>query len=75
MTSFYNNQTVVKNAIAKVGGVEYPNCCVWASTEIDQYVAWVSDLRYSDYYGLWDGGPYAGKKQSVGIYVRPVLEF
>jgi len=68
MTNIYNNQGTIQDAISKVGGVSYPDCCVWSSSEIDDFDAWHSYLggRYGlDYY----------PKDDYFLDVRPVLEF
>ena len=69
MTNIYNNQTVIQNAISKVGGVSYPSCCTWSSSEYSTDRAWVSGLGLS--YGL---GHYT-KNYDNFHYVRPVLAF
>ena len=67
MTNIYNNQDAIQTAISKVGGVSYPSCCNWSSSEYSNYGAW--DSRFNGSYGLdWD------LKSSIR-YVRPVLEF
>uniref|UniRef100_UPI0040292262 hypothetical protein n=1 Tax=Candidatus Scatocola faecigallinarum TaxID=2840916 RepID=UPI0040292262 len=66
--NIYNNQGTIQDAISKVGGVSYPDCCVWSSSEIDDFDAWHSYLggRYGlDYY----------PKDDYFLDVRPVLEF
>ena len=67
MTNIRNNQTAIQNAISKVGGVEFPSCCTWSSSEHSNYGAWFSTLIYS--YGL----NYGMKKDLRSV--RPVLEF
>ena len=67
MTNIYNNQGTIQDAISKVGGVSYPSCCNWSSSEDDNLWAWRSYLTNS--YGL----NYYGKDTST--YVRPVLAF
>ena len=68
MTNIYNNQDVIETSITKVGGVSYPSCCNWSSSEISHTSVWTSDFNYS--YGF-------GNLHSKGLnrYVRPVLEF
>lgn len=67
MTSIYNNQSAVQAGISKLGGVEYPSCCVWSSSEISDEYAWVSDFLFS--VGLSEGA------KNNNQYVRPVIEF
>ena len=67
MTNIHNNQGAIQTAIAKVGGVSYPDCCTWSSSELSYRLAWYSSLGSS--YGL--GSTY---KTSIN-YVRPVLAF
>ena len=70
MTNIYNSQDAIQTAISKVGGVSYPSCCTWSSSEYSGSSAWLSGLNYN--YGL--GTNYA-KSYSGNVYVRPVLEF
>lgn len=70
MTNIYNNQDAIQTAISKVGGVSYPSCCNWSSSEDSYYGAWISSLGLS--YGLGTGSKYSG---SHTVYVRPVLAF
>ena len=67
MTNIYNNQDAIQTAISKVGGVSYPSCCNWSSSEYDGKWAWYSYLYYS--YGLNPNGKLSN------YYVRPVLAF
>ena len=67
MTNIYNNKNAINTAISKVGGVTYPNCCAWSSSEYNSNYAWNSDFGES--YGLSITG------KSGTHYVRPVLEF
>ena len=67
MTNIYNNQTAIQDAISKVGGVSYPSCCNWSSSEYDYAWAWRSHLFSS--YGL------GTNLKTNYYYVRPVLEF
>ena len=53
MTNIYNNRDLIDIAISKVGGVAYPSCCTWSSSEYSEGYAWVSSLNTS--YGLDDG--------------------
>ena len=69
MTNIYNNQNAIQTAISKVGGVSYPSCCNWSSSEYSYGYAWNSYLGGS--YGLDDDSKYYGN----GQYVRPVLAF
>ena len=67
MTNIYNNQDAIQTAISKVGGVSYPSCCTWSSSESGSLGAWAAGLGSS--YGL-----YAHHKNNHN-YIRPVLEF
>ena len=68
MTNIYNNQDAIQTAISKVGGVSYPSCCNWSSSEHSYNIAWTSHFDFS--YSL-DGG-----NHKTNVYsVRPVLEF
>ena len=69
MTNIYNNQNAIQTAISKVGGVSYPSCCNWSSSEYSYHYAWYSNLGNS--YGLY----YNTKHTSHYLYVRPVLAF
>ncbi len=69
MTNIYNNQGTIQDAISKVGGVSYPSCCNWSSSEYSSRYAWYSSLGYS--YGLGN----SNKNSYSFQYVRPVLEF
>ena len=70
MTNIYNNQDAIQTAISKVGGVSYPSCCNWSSSEKSSDSAWYSGLYNS--YGVGSNG----NKNYAGYgYVRPVLEF
>ena len=69
MTNIYNNQNAIQTAISKVGGVSYPSCCTWSSSEYSSTNAWQSNLIYS--YGLYN---YLYDKYS-SQFVRPVLAF
>uniref|UniRef100_UPI0040263100 hypothetical protein n=1 Tax=Candidatus Scatocola faecigallinarum TaxID=2840916 RepID=UPI0040263100 len=62
-----NNQGTIQDAISKVGGVSYLDCCIWSSSEIDKNYAWYSRLDES--YGL------DNDSKSLNNYVHPVLEF
>ena len=67
MTNIYNNQDAIQTAISKVGGVSYPSCCNWSSSEYHSTWAWSSYLGYT--FGLFN-------YSKVNLYyVRPVLEF
>ena len=67
MTNIYNNQSAIQTAISKVGGVSYPDCCNWSSSEYSSSRVWLSNFIHS--YGLvWIG-------KVNGRDVRPVLEF
>ena len=68
MTNIYNNQDAIQTAISKVGGVSYPSCCNWSSSEYSSSSAWLSGL-----YGSYGLGSYNYKGSDY--YVRPVLEF
>ena len=68
MTNIYNNQDAIQTAISKVGGVSYPSCCNWSSSEYSSSHAWRSSLNGS--YGL----DYGTNKGTYG-YVLPVLAF
>ena len=68
MTNIYNNQSAIQNAISKAGGVSYPSCCTWSSSEYSSASAWYSSLGSS--YGL-----NLLPKSNDYLYVRPVLEF
>ena len=67
MINIYNNQGTIQDAISKVGGVSYLDCCIWSSSEIDKNYAWYSRLDES--YGL------DNDSKSLNNYVHPVLEF
>lgn len=67
MTNIYNNQTVIQTSITAVGGVSYPNCCTWSSSEYGSLYTWEFYL-YGSYGLYYDNKDYAG-------YVRPVMEF
>ena len=69
MTNIYNNQDAIQTAISKVGGVSYPSCCTWSSSEYSSSYAWDSYLGGS--YGLNRNT----KDNTYLYYVRPVLEF
>ena len=69
MTNIYNNQTAIQDAISKVGGVSYPSCCTWSSSENDNRWAWESAFNGSNGLGTYN------KYGSTSVYVRPVLEF
>ena len=67
MTNIYNNQGTIQDAISKVGGVSYPSCCNWSSSEYNYGTAWFSTFDSS--YGLdWN-------LTNDYNYVRPVLAF
>ena len=68
MTNIYNNQTAIQNAISKVSGVAFPNCCTWSSSRPTHNSAWASNFKYS--YGLDSQDSKADHNN-----VRPVLEF
>ena len=68
MTNIYNNQSAIQNAISKAGGVSYPSCCTWSSSEYSSASAWYSSLGSS--YGL-----NLLPKSNDYLYVYPVLEF
>ena len=68
MTNIYNNQDAIQTAISKVGGVSYPNCCNWSSSETSNGGAWSLSFIYS-------GGLGHGSFKGYDYYVRPVLEF
>ena len=67
MTNISNKQGAIETAISKVGGVSYPSCCNWSSSEYDSTWAWFSNLEIS--YGLYRYVKYKTYP------VRPVLEF
>ena len=67
ITNIYNNQGAIQTAISKVGGVSYPECCNWSSSEYTNNTAWRAILDYS--YGL------RSIMKLNRYYVRPVLEF
>ncbi len=67
MTNIKNNQDAIRTAIQKVGGVSYPSCCVWSSSEYGSNYAWYSSLGES--YGL------GYRSKNYLNNVRPVLEF
>ena len=67
MTNIYNNQMAIQNVISKVGGVEFPSCCTWSSSENSSHGAWISYLANS--YGL------VNYYKNYFHYVRPVMEF
>ncbi len=67
MTNIRSNQIAIQNAISKVGGVEFPSCCTWSSSEYSNHEAWISTFNYS--YGL----DYGMKKDLRSV--RPVMEF
>ena len=67
MTSIYNNQSAVQAGISKLGGVTYPSCCTWSSSEHANRWAWYSSLGSTD--GLSDSS------KDGNQYVRPVLAF
>ena len=69
MADIYNNRTAIQDAIKNVGGVEYPNCCTWSSSEISEHFTWTSSL-VSDY-----GLSGSNKSSTLNYYVLPVLEF
>ena len=69
MTNIYNNQDAIQTAISKVGGVSYPSCCTWSSSEYSSNHAWDSEF-YNNGLDI-----YIKKNISGNIYVRPVLEF
>ena len=68
MTNISNNQSAIQNAISKAGGVSYPSCCTWSSSEYSSASAWYSSLGSS--YGL-----NLLPKSNDYLYVYPVLEF
>lgn len=68
MANIYNKQTTVLNAIAVVGGVEFPRCCTWSSSESDSGWVWDSTFNYSLGLGTIN-------KSNNGVNVRPVMEF
>ena len=67
-TSIYVNQSVIQAGISKLGGVTYPSCCTWSSSESETNWAWYSGLYY-------DNGLSSSLKDSDNLFVRPVLEF
>ena len=67
MTKIYNNQSVIQDAIKKVGGIEFPSICTWSSSESSKEYAWYSSL--SAPYGL------VSHRKTTTCYIRPVLEF
>ena len=69
MTNIYNNQGTIQDAISKVGGVSYPSCCNWSSSETSSHGAWESGFNFSDGLGNYHKGT------SNSVYVRPVLAF
>ena len=70
MTNIYNNQGTIQDAISKVGGVSYPSCCNWSSSELSSNDAWYSNLNLS--YGV---NNYGIKHGAYNGYVRPVPAF
>ena len=69
MTNIYKNQSAIQTAISKVGGVSYPKCCNWSSSEYDKDYAWLS------YFYNSCGLEYYYRAKYHDNYVRPVLEF
>ena len=69
MTNIKNKLDTIQDAISKVGGVSYPSCCMWSSSESSKYFAWYSNFKYL--YCLSDGN----KSVNSENHVRPVLEF
>lgn len=67
MASIYNNQSAVQAGISKLGGVTYPSCCTWSSSETSSSSAWYSYLG--------DSSGLGSCTKSSNLYVRPVLEF
>ena len=67
MTNIYNKQTIIQNGFAAIGGVSFPTCCTWSSSENYTYSVWTSHFSYID--GL---GNYL---KSSSNYIRPVMEF
>lgn len=67
MTSIYNNQSAVQAGIKKLGGIEFPDCCTWSSSENDNNRAWISNFSETN-------GLFAINKNDYH-YVRPVMEF
>lgn len=70
LTSIYNNHKAVQAGISKLGGVTYPECCTWSSTEYNSESAWYS--RLVNTYGLFGS---SNTRKSMDNSVRPVLEF
>ena len=72
--NIYENQEKIQNAISVLGGVLYPSCCCWTSTEYaTQYNLgyYVGTSGFSAEHGLGRGG----KGGYNTAYVYPVLEF
>lgn len=69
MTSIYNNQSAVKEGISKLGGIPYPSCYMWSSSEYGSFHSWY--LCIKDSHGL----SYTGSKAYTTVSVRPVIEF
>ena len=72
--NIYENQEKIQKAISVLGGVAYPSCCCWTSTEYETeyntgYYAGTSG--FSAEHGLGRGG----KGGYNYAYVYPVLEF
>ena len=68
MNNIYNNQTAIQTAISKVGGVEFPDCCTWSSSECTHIAIWWSGFIIPSY-GL------GVSNKNDHAYIRPVLEF
>lgn len=72
--NIYENQEKIQKAISVLGGVAYPSCCCWTSTEYaTQYNLgyYVGTSGFSVSYGLGR----SGKGDYNSAYVYPVLEF
>lgn len=65
MTNIYNNQNAIQTAISKAGGVSYPSCCTWSS----------SDRGINVWFSILGGGLDHTTKDDTDLHVYPVLEF
>ena len=73
MTNIYNKKNAIQTAISKVGGVSYPSCCNWSSSEDSHTYAWASNFGYN--YGLFMRSKDYYSAEHTNTSVRPVLEF
>ena len=65
MMNIYKNINTIQTAIKKVGGVEYPYCCTWSS----------SDRGINVWFSILGGGLDHTTKDDTDLHVYPVLEF